>query len=70
MKGTKKVILAAALLIAGGMLVAGCRNRRADQAWFHAPEWQAGEREVDEALARGDSVVFEDPEDLFRGVEN
>ncbi|MGH7866067.1 MAG: hypothetical protein ACREP9_00205 [Candidatus Dormibacteraceae bacterium] len=25
-----------------------------DQAWFWTPEWQAGEREVDEALARGE----------------
>ena len=25
-----------------------------DQLWFWTPEWQAKEREVDEALARGD----------------
>lgn len=26
----------------------------ADQAWFWTPEWQAGEREVDEQVARGE----------------
>jgi len=25
-----------------------------DQAWFWTPEWQAGEREVDDAIARGE----------------
>ncbi len=25
-----------------------------DQVWFHTPEWQAREREADEAIARGE----------------
>jgi len=25
-----------------------------DEAWFHTPEWQAKEREADEAIARGE----------------
>ena len=25
-----------------------------DQAWFHTPEWQAKERQADEAIARGE----------------
>ena len=25
-----------------------------DEAWFHTPEWQAKEREADEAVARGE----------------
>ncbi|MBI4531884.1 MAG: AbrB/MazE/SpoVT family DNA-binding domain-containing protein [Candidatus Latescibacteria bacterium] len=25
-----------------------------DQAWFYTPEWQAKEREADEAIARGE----------------
>jgi prevent-host-death family protein len=29
-----------------------------DQAWFHTPEWQAKEREVDEARAQGEKGVF------------
>ena len=29
-----------------------------DQAWFWTPEWQAKEREVDEALARGERGQF------------
>ena len=32
----------------------------ADQAWFWAPEWQAGEQRVDEQVAAGDVRVFED----------
>jgi len=30
----------------------------ADQAWFWTPEWQEGEREVDEHIARGEIEVF------------
>jgi AbrB family looped-hinge helix DNA binding protein len=31
-----------------------------DQAWFWSPEWQAKEREADEALARGErGTVFQ-----------
>jgi AbrB family looped-hinge helix DNA binding protein len=29
-----------------------------DQAWFWTPEWQAKEREVDEAIAAGEEPVF------------
>ncbi|MCB9438384.1 MAG: hypothetical protein H6673_15520 [Anaerolineales bacterium] len=36
-----------------------------DQAWFWTPEWQAGEREVDEAYARGEYEVFENVEDAL-----
>ena len=37
-----------------------------DQAWFWTDEWQAGEREVDEALARGDYMEFDNIEALIR----
>lgn len=37
----------------------------ADQAWFWTPEWQAMEREADEALARGDYETFDTVEDAI-----
>jgi AbrB family looped-hinge helix DNA binding protein len=37
-----------------------------DQAWFWTPEWQAGEAEVDEALARGErGSVFGSAEEFL-----
>lgn len=36
-----------------------------DQAWFWTDEWQAGEREVDEAIARGEVETFDNVEDLI-----
>jgi hypothetical protein len=36
-----------------------------DQAWFWSPEWQAGEREVDEQLARGECEAFDSMEDAI-----
>jgi hypothetical protein len=36
----------------------------ADQAWFWSEEWQSGEREVNEALKRGDYEVFDSMEEL------
>lgn len=36
-----------------------------DEEWFWTEEWQAGEREVDEALARGEYKDFESVEDLI-----
>ncbi len=36
-----------------------------DQAWFWTPEWQAGEREVDEYLARGEVEEFDDMESFL-----
>lgn len=69
MKISKKVVLAT-VLAAGAVWIAKCRRKsEADQAWFHTPEWQAGEREADEELARGEGTVFEDPEDMFRALE-
>jgi hypothetical protein len=36
-----------------------------DQAWFWTDEWQAGEREVDEALARGEYKTFNSVEEML-----
>lgn len=63
---TKKVMIAVAL--AAGAAWAVRRRARADQAWFWTPEWQAGERAVDQELKDGDSVVFASPEEMFEAV--
>ncbi len=39
----------------------------ATQAWFWTPEWQAGEREAEAELARGESEVYLD-EDSFQAA--
>ena len=36
-----------------------------DQAWFWTEEWQKGEREADEALARGEFKDFTNIEELI-----
>jgi len=42
-----------------------------DQAWFWTPEWQEGEREVDEAIATGDlSRVFTSADDMFADLDD
>ncbi|MEV6974384.1 hypothetical protein [Kitasatospora sp. NPDC093806] len=40
-----------------------------DQAWFRSPAWQAREREVDEALARGErGVVYPEGAAFIAGL--
>jgi bifunctional DNA-binding transcriptional regulator/antitoxin component of YhaV-PrlF toxin-antitoxin module len=41
----------------------------ADQAWYWTEEWQAGEREVDEEIARGEGRVFDSAEEMFDTLE-
>lgn len=41
----------------------------ADQAWFWTPEWQAGEREVDEEIARGEIIVSENIDDFIAQID-
>lgn len=36
-----------------------------DEEWFWTEEWQAGEREVNEALQRGEYKVFNSVEELL-----
>lgn len=36
----------------------------ASQAWFWTEEWQAGEREVDEHVARGELTTFDSVDEL------
>lgn len=40
----------------------------ADQAWYWTEEWQAGEREVDEEIARGESVVTDGPDEFIASL--
>lgn len=40
-----------------------------DQLWFWTPEWQAKEREVDEALARGDYKVSDSVDAFLRALK-
>lgn len=43
----------------------------ADPMWFWTPEWQAGERQVDEDIAAGNlSRVFESIEDFFSDLDD
>lgn len=42
----------------------------ADQAWFWTPEWQQGERRVDEHVAAGEIKVSRDVDQLLRDVES
>jgi AbrB family looped-hinge helix DNA binding protein len=41
----------------------------AEQAWFWSEEWQAKEREADDALAAGKSTTFETADDFLAHVE-
>src|SRR5579875_3797901 len=42
----------------------------ADQAWYWTSEWQEGEREADEQIARGElSPVFESAEEMFAHLD-
>ena len=41
-----------------------------DQAWFWTEEWQKGEREVDEALARGEYQDFESVDELIKELHS
>ncbi len=40
-----------------------------DQLWFWTPEWQAKEREVDEALARGEFKEAKSADELIRELK-
>jgi antitoxin PrlF len=50
----------------GEVLLRGMRMIPADQAWFWAPEWQAGEREASRQIAAGElSGPFTDAKEMF-----
>jgi len=53
-----------------GVRMRGLKSIRADQAWFWTPEWQAGERLVDEEIAAGRGRVFLNTEDFIEHLES
>lgn len=40
-----------------------------NQEWFWSPEWQAGEREVDEAVERGEVETFDSGEEFLHHLD-
>jgi hypothetical protein len=44
-------------------------SEAADQAWFWTPEWQEGEREVDEHLAAGRTQRFGSVDEFLAALE-
>jgi antitoxin PrlF len=53
----------------GTITVRGTKRIPADQAWFWAPEWQAGEREADEDIAAGRGSHFGSTEEFLSGLD-
>jgi hypothetical protein len=46
------------------------KNVPKDQEWFWTDEWQRGEREVDEELARGEFKEFDTVEELIADLDS
>jgi hypothetical protein len=53
----------------GTVTVRGYTSIPADQAWFFTADWQAGEREALEQLARGEGEYFDNDEDFLTSFE-
>lgn len=55
----------------GVVVVRGMKMIPADQAWFWAESWQAGERQASQEIAAGQLAgVYEDIDDMFDDLEN
>jgi len=53
-----------------GIILKPVKVIRPDQAWFYTEEWQKGEREADEAIAKGEVVgPFEKMEDALKALK-
>lgn len=44
-------------------------GKAADQAWFWTPEWQEGEREVDEHIAGGRTAYFDSVDEFLAALD-
>ena len=55
-------------LTPGGILLRPRKLIDATQAWFWAPEWQAGERQADEDRAAGRSESFGSGDELVEAL--
>jgi antitoxin PrlF len=53
----------------GTVTVRGYTSIPADQAWFFTAEWQAGEQEAREQLARGEGEYYDNDEDFLASFE-
>ncbi len=56
-------------ITADGILMRPQKTIDATQTWFWTREWQAGEREADEELARGDGNVYKDKESFQTALD-
>jgi len=52
-----------------GVRMRGMKSIRADQAWFWTPEWQAGERRVDEEMAAGRGKISSSTEEFLESLD-
>ena len=50
---------------AGEVVLRGLTTIPADQRWFWTEQWQAGEREASEQIARGEVTTHESVDDMF-----
>jgi hypothetical protein len=58
---------------AAAVLLRSLKTRRIDpdQTWFWTPEWQAAEREVDEAIARGElGTIYMSDEEFLAALDD
>jgi bifunctional DNA-binding transcriptional regulator/antitoxin component of YhaV-PrlF toxin-antitoxin module len=54
----------------GAVSVRGYVSIPADQAWFFTPKWQAGEREADKELARGEGDSYDNDDDFIASFDS
>jgi antitoxin PrlF len=52
----------------GEVMLRGMTSIPADQRWFWTEQWQAGEREASEQIARGEVTHHDDVDDLFNDL--
>jgi bifunctional DNA-binding transcriptional regulator/antitoxin component of YhaV-PrlF toxin-antitoxin module len=55
-------------VVEGTVVLRAVRTIAADQAWFWTPEWQAGEREASEQIARGEGEKFDSTADFLKAL--
>jgi AbrB family looped-hinge helix DNA binding protein len=49
----------------GEVVLRGLTTIPADQRWFWTEQWQAGEREASEQIARGEVTIHDSVDDMF-----
>ncbi|WP_236567829.1 MULTISPECIES: AbrB/MazE/SpoVT family DNA-binding domain-containing protein [unclassified Nocardiopsis] len=54
----------------GQVTLRGMTSVPTDQAWFWDHDWQQGEREASEQIAKGRTEEFEDAESMFDAPED